>query len=208
MQYTVELAEKFDVAIGAQPSFPDLAGFGRRNMNLSPVEAKNDVIYQIGALQAFTKDKKLQHVKPHGAMYNMAVNNESLATAICQAVLDTDPDLILVALAGSKWAEIASSMGLKVAREAFADRAFNADGTLVPRTETGAVIHDLKEVVERSVMMVTEGKVTTKSGEIIEIQADSLCLHGDTTGAVAMAEAVRQALDARDVTVVPMGKLL
>ena len=208
MQRTVQLAEEYDVGVGAQPSFPDLVGFGRRNMSVSPEEARNDVIYQIGALQAFTKGKKLQHVKPHGAMYNMAVKDEALARAICQAALDTDPELILVALAGTPWVEIAAEMGLRVAREAFADRAFNADGTLVPRAVPGAVIHDLDQVVERSIMMVAQGKVAAITGEVIEIHADSLCLHGDTPGAVEMAQAVKQGLLKAGVEIVPMGRLV
>ncbi len=208
MRRTVQLAEEYGVGIGAQPSFPDLVGFGRRNLNLSPEEARNDVTYQIGALQAFTKSKKLQHVKPHGAMYNMAVKDEALARAICQAAADVDADMILVALAGSVWIEIAPEMGLRVAREAFADRAFNADGTLVPRSQAGSVIHDVDQVVERSVKMVTQHKVTTISGEEIDIHADSLCLHGDTPGAVEMAQAVKEALVAKGVEIVPMSQLV
>ena len=208
MRRTVQLAEERGVGIGAQPSFPDLVGFGRRNLNLSPEEARNDVTYQIGALQAFTKSKKLQHVKPHGAMYNMAVKDEALARAICQAAVDVDADMILVALAGSAWIEIAAEMGLRVAREAFADRAFNVDGTLVPRSQAGSVIHDVGQVVERSVKMVTQHKVTTISGEEIDIHADSLCLHGDTPGAVEMAQAVKEALVAKGVEIVPMSQLV
>ena len=158
MRWTVDLAEEHGVGVGAQPSFPDLQGFGRRNMTVSPDEAKNDLVYQIGALAAFTKSKKLQHVKPHGAMYNMAVNGGDLAKAICEAVLQVDPQMILVALANTPWASTAEEMGLRVAKEAFADRAINADGTLVPRSQPGAVIHDTDEVVERSIRMVTEGQ--------------------------------------------------
>ncbi len=204
---TVELAERHGVGIGAQPSFPDLMGFGRRNMSVSPEEARNDVTYQIGALQAFASNKKLQHVKPHGAMYNMAVADEALARAICQAVLDVDADMILVALAGSQWVDLASEMGLRVAREAFADRAFTAQGTLVPRSQAGAVVHDVDEVVRRSVKMVTEGRVTAITGEEIEIHADSLCLHGDTPGAVEMARAVREGLEAAGVEIAPMNSI-
>lgn len=208
MKTTVQLAEKHGVGVGAQPSFPDLMGFGRRNMSVSPEEARNDVTYQIGALQAFARGKKLQHVKPHGAMYNMAVGDEALARAICQATLEVDPNMILVALAGSAWVELAAEMGLRVAREAFADRAFTAQGTLVPRSEPGSVIHDVNEVVERSVKMVTQGKVTAITGEEIEIHADSLCLHGDTPGAVEMARAVKEGLEAAGVEIVPMSSLV
>ena len=208
MRHTVNLAEGHGVAIGAHPSFPDLNGFGRRNMVVSPDEAKNDVTYQVGALQAFTSDKKLQHVKPHGAMYNMAVNDESLAQAICDSILEIDPDMILVALAGSRWIDIAEDMGLKVAREIFADRALNPDGTLVSRSQPGSVIHDTGEVVERSLRMVTEGRATAINGEEIEVQADSLCLHGDTPGAVEMAAALKRELEAAGVEILPLGKIL
>ena len=208
MRHTVNLAERHGVAIGAHPSFPDLNGFGRRNMIVSPEEAKNDVTYQVGALQAFTSDKKLQHVKPHGAMYNMAVNDESLAQAICESLLEIDPNLILVALAGSRWIDIAEDMGLKVAREIFADRALNADGTLVSRSQPGSVIHDIDEVVERSLNMVTEGKATAINGDDIEVQADSLCLHGDTPGAVNMAAALKRELEAAGVKILPLSKIM
>ena len=208
MRHTVNLAERHGVAIGAHPSFPDLNGFGRRNMVVSPDEAKNDVTYQVGALQAFTADKKIQHVKPHGAMYNMAVNDESLAQAICEAILELDPQTILVALAGSRWIEIAEDMGLKVAREIFADRALNADGTLVSRSQPGSVIHDTGEVVERSIQMVTQGVATAISGERIEVQADSLCLHGDTPGAVDMAAALKRELESAGVEILSLNKIL
>ena len=208
MRHTVDLAQRHGVAIGAHPSFPDLNGFGRRNMVVSADEAKNDVTYQVGALQAFTADKKLQHVKPHGAMYNMAVNDASLAQTICESILEIDPDMILVALAGSRWLDIAEDMGLKVAREIFADRALNADGTLVSRSLPGSVIHDTAEVVERSLRMVTEGKATAITGEQIDVQADSLCLHGDTPGAVEMAAALKRELEAADVEILPLAKIL
>ena len=208
MRHTVDLAQRHGVAIGAHPSFPDLNGFGRRNIVVSADEAKNDVTYQVGALQAFTADKKLQHVKPHGAMYNMAVNDESLAQAICESILEIDPDMILVALAGSRWLDIAEDMGLKVAREIFADRALNADGTLVSRSQPGSVIHDTAEVVERSLRMVTEGKATAITGEQIDVQADSLCLHGDTPGAVEMAAALKRELEAADVEILPLARIL
>ena len=208
MRHTVKLAEENGVAIGAHPSFPDLNGFGRRNMNATPDEVKNDVTYQVGALLAFTGGKKLQHVKPHGAMYNMAVDDESLAQAICQAILDVDPDMVLVALAESRWVKVAEDMGLRVAREIFADRALNADGTLVSRSLPGSVIHDVNEVVERSLRMVTEGKAVSIDGQVIDVQADSLCLHGDTPGAVEMARAVRSGLEEAGVEVLPLGQLV
>ena len=208
MRTTVKLAEEHGVAIGAHPSFPDLSGFGRRAMNASALEVKNDVIYQMGALQAFTGAKRLQHVKPHGAMYNMAVDDQDLATAICEAVLEVDSDIVLLALAGSQWISVAEDLGLRVGREIFADRALNTDGTLVSRSKEGSVIHDVQEVVDRSLRMVTEGKAVAISGEVIEVEADSLCLHGDTPGAVDMAQALKQALLAEDVEVTPLGELV
>ncbi|MFP6653612.1 MAG: 5-oxoprolinase subunit PxpA [Dehalococcoidia bacterium] len=208
MRTTVKLAEEHGVAIGAHPGFPDLSGFGRRTMNASTLEVKNDVIYQMGALQAFTGAKRLQHVKPHGAMYNMAVDDQDLATAICEALLEVDSDIVLLALAGSQWISVAEDLGLRVGREIFADRALNTDGTLVSRSKEGSVIHDIQEVVDRSLRMVTEGKAVAISGEVIDVEADSLCLHGDTPGAVDMAQALKQALVAEDVEVTPLGELV
>lgn len=208
MRKTVLMAEEHGVAVGAHPSYPDLVGFGRRNMSLSPEEVKCDIVYQVGALQAFTKGKKLQHVKPHGAMYNQAVNDEALARAICEAVLEVQPDLVLLALAGSKWIKIAEDMGLRVAREIFADRALNPDGTLVSRSKPGSVIHDADEVAERSLRMVTKGVAKAINGAEIEVRAESLCLHGDTPGAVEMAKRVRLELEAAGVKIVPLGQLV
>ena len=208
MRHTVELAEKHDVAIGAHPGFPDLAGFGRRDVAVTPEEARADLVYQIGALAAFTRAKKLQHVKPHGAMYNRAVNDEALARAICESVLEVDPTMALVALAGSRWASIAEEMGLRVAHEIFADRALNPDGTLVSRSTPGAVLHDADEVAERSVRMVTQGRASAISGEEIDVEAHSLCVHGDTPGAVEIASTLRRELQAAAVEVVPLGDLV
>jgi UPF0271 protein len=208
MRRTVKLAEEHGVAVGAHPSFPDMAGFGRRNMAVAPDEAKNDIIYQIGALTAFTSGKKLQHVKPHGAMYNIAARDEALARATCEAILEVDPDIILVALAGSQWVDIARDMGLRVAREAFADRAVNADGTLVPRSRPGSVIEDIDEVARRSIKMVAEGKVTAITGEEVALAADTLCLHGDTPNAIQLASSIRAALEAAGVQIVPLDQIV
>lgn len=208
MRHTVKLAEENGVAIGAHPSYPDLAGFGRRNMNASPDEVRNDLVYQIGALQAFTSAKKLQHVKPHGAMYNQAVDDPELARAICEAILEVDANMALLALSGSKWVEIAEEMGLRVGREIFADRALNADGTLVSRSKPGSVVHDVSEVVDRSLKMVTEGKAIAITGEVIDVRADSLCLHGDTPGAVEMAKSLKAALETEGVEINPLSSLV
>ena len=205
---TVELAEDHNVAIGAHPSFPDLLGFGRRNMNLSEDEVTNYVIYQTGALIAFTKDKKLQHIKPHGAMYNMAVKDDIMARAICQAVMEIDREMILVVLAGSPWEKVARQMGVRIAREAFVDRAVNLDGSLVNRTLPGSMIVDPDEVVQRSLQIVTTGTATTISGEDIPVQADTLCLHGDSPGTVELASKVRTQLAQAGVEIAPMGSFL
>ena len=207
MRKTVNMAEENDVGIGAHPSYPDLKGFGRRNMNADPEEVRNDVIYQAGALKAFTSSRKLQHVKPHGAMYNQAVNDDRLATAICEAVLEIDENTILLALSGSKWISIAESLGMRVAKEVFADRAMNSDGTLVSRSMEGSVIHDIDLVVERSVRMVTEGKVETITGDLIEVEADSICLHGDTPGAVNMATTMGKTFKENNIEIVPLREM-
>jgi 5-oxoprolinase (ATP-hydrolysing) subunit A len=205
IRQTVNLAEAHAVGIGAHPGYPDLQGFGRRNLAATPDDIRNDLVYQIGALTAFTRAKRLQHVKPHGALYNMAVAGGDVARAIGEAVLDTDPSMILVVLAGSKWAEQAEKMGITVAREAFADRALMPDGTLVPRSRPGAVIHDREAVIERSIRLVTEQTIVAISGELVPVEADTLCLHGDTPDAVSLAVAIRAALERAGVTLTRMG---
>ena len=204
MNKTVTLAQNHGVEIGAHPSYPDLAGFGRRNMDISSDELKSDILYQIGALQAFTKDKKLQHVKPHGALYNQAVVNEKIAKTICEAILEYDSNLILLALSGSKWVKTAKEMGLKAYNEIFADRALNDDGSLVSRSKEGSVLHDVNEVADRSNQMVIEGIATTISGNEIEVEADSLCIHGDTPGAVQMAMNINNTLKSAGVEIIPL----
>ena len=204
MNKTVTLAQNHGVEIGAHPSYPDLSGFGRRNMDISSDELKSDILYQIGALQAFTKDKKLQHVKPHGALYNQAVVNEKIAKTICEAILEYDSNLILLALSGSKWVKTAKEMGLKAYNEIFADRALNDDGSLVSRSKEGSVLHDVNEVADRSNQMVIEGIATTISGNEIEVEADSLCIHGDTPGAVQMAMNINNTLKSAGVEIIPL----
>jgi len=204
MRRTVRLAEEAGVGIGAHPGFPDLMGFGRREMMISPNEARDYVMYQIGALGAFTKTKRLQHVKPHGALYNMGVRNEELARAVAQAVMEVDSNLILVGLTGSAWIKVGRELGLRVACEVFADRSVNPDGTLVPRKHPRAVINDVEEVAARVLRVVTEGKITTINGEEIEMTGDTICLHGDTPGAVKLAQTLRRRLESAGVTIVPM----
>lgn len=208
MQKTVELAERAGVAIGAHPGLPDLIGFGRREMRITPDEAKNYVKYQVGALQAFAKAKRLQHVKPHGALYNMGVADKALAKAIAEAVGEVDDSLILVGLAGSVWIEAGGEAGLKVAHEVFADRALNPDGTLVPRSRPGAVIEDPEQVIAASLKMVLEQKATAIDGRDISIKADTICLHGDTPGAVELARKLRERMEEAGIQVIPMGQFL
>tara|TARA_A100001037_G_scaffold306693_1_gene354107 strand:+ start:4583 stop:5347 length:765 start_codon:yes stop_codon:yes gene_type:complete len=208
MNQTVKLAEKNNVGIGAHPSFPDLKGFGRRNMNVSNEEVKNDLKYQMGALTAFTKDKKLQHVKPHGAMYNQSVEDENLSRAICEAILEFDENIILIALANSKWIKIAKEMGLKVAREIFADRALNPDGSLVSRSITGSVIHDTRTVINRSIKMIKNGSATTIEGKEISVEADSICLHSDTPGSIEMAKLLHSELGQNGIEIQKITSLI
>lgn len=208
MKATVRLAEEHDVAIGAHPGFPDIKGFGRRSMAISPQEVENSFVYQVGALTAFTRGKKLQHVKPHGAMYNMAVEGGDLAKAICQAILDVNAELILVALSGTRWVDVAKDMGVRVAQEAFMDRALNADGTLVPRSNPGSIISDVEEVVHRGVKIVTEGRVKTITGEEVDVYADTLCIHGDNPRSVRIAADLRTELEAIGVKILPIGDLV
>jgi len=210
MRKTVRLAKENGVAVGAHPGYPDLLGFGRRYMKLSKEEAKNYVLYQIGALYAFVKAEglELQHVKPHGALYNALVKEEGLARAVIEGIADFDKKLIFVALSGSMPAEIAGEMGVKVAHEVFADRAYNPDGTLVSRSIPNAVIHDAKGIVERVISMVKDGGVMAVNGEWVELKADTICVHGDNPKAVEIASMVRKALEEEGVKVVPMGEVV
>ena len=209
MRKTVMLAKENGVAVGAHPGYPDLLGFGRRYMKLSSEEARNYVLYQIGALHAFTKAEglELQHVKPHGALYNALVKDEELARAVIEGIADFDRRLIFITLSGSRAAEIAEEMGVKVAHEVFADRAYNPDGTLVPRSNPGAVIHDKKEIAERVISMVKDGGVEAINGEWVELKVDTICVHGDNPKAVEIAAHVRKALEGEGVKVVPMKEI-
>lgn len=201
MEKTVHLAEKYDVAIGAHPGLPDLIGFGRRAMALTPKEAKAIVKYQIGALMAFTKENNLHHVKPHGALYNMAAKDPLLARAICSGVQEVDSSLILYGLAGSELIKAAKEMGLPYANEVFADRNVENDGTLVSRTEENALITDEDLAVNRVSLMITKGEVESVHGEQIKIDADTICLHGDNPHAVAFAEKMNRFLKEQDIQI-------
>ena len=209
MAKTVALAKKHGVAVGAHPGYPDLVGFGRRNLSVSAEELKAMVQYQIGALRAFCDANgiTMQHVKPHGAMYNMAAKDRKLADAICSAILSVDPGLILLGLSGSQMLLAAEEMGLPCASEVFADRAYEDDGTLTPRALPGSVITDEEEAIQRVLQMVREGTVTARSGKTIPIRADSICLHGDGEKAVEFAARIRKELTASGVEIVPLKML-
>ena len=210
MDKTVLMAKSLNTSIGAHPGFPDLMGFGRREMKVGYEEAKNYIKYQIGALWAFAKSHgvELQHVKPHGAFYNMAAKDSRMARAIAEAVYEVDKELILVGLAKSEMIRMGKHIGLKVANEVFADRAYNPDGTLVSRNINGAVIHDKDTAINRVIRMVREGKVTSVAGEDINIQADTICVHGDNPSAVLFVQEIRKALEKENIKVEPMGSFI
>jgi len=209
MQRTVAHAKEAGIGIGAHPGFPDLMGFGRRNMNVTPSEAAAYVTYQLGALYAFARSAgvRLQHVKPHGALYNMAAKDHALALAIAKAVQAFDPDLILLGLSGSESVRAAEEIGLPAAREVFADRAYMPDGSLMPRSREGAVIHDEEEAIRRTVRMVLEHRVTAADGTDIEICPDSICVHGDNVKALTFVTRIRAALEAEGVEIAPLAEI-
>ena len=210
MAKTAALCKSSCCALGAHPGYPDLVGFGRRNMAVSPADVKAMTAYQIGALDAFCKASgiKMQHVKPHGAMYNMAAKDAALAKAICEAICEYDKDLILMGLANSEMITQAKAMGLKAAAEVFADRAYEEDGTLVARTKPGSMIEDEDEAVSRVIRMIKEGKVTAITGKDIDITADSVCVHGDGPKALAFVEKLRNAFAAEGIAIVPLTEIV
>jgi len=205
MQETVALAARHGVAVGAHPGYPDLQGFGRRDLTMSPVEIKNCVIYQVGALLGFCRAAGvvLSHVKPHGAMYNRAARDPAVALAVAEAVKAVDPGLVLLGLAGSESVKAARAVGLRGKGEVFADRAYNPDGSLVHRARPGALIEEPRVVARRAVRMVTEGRVASVTGEDVQVIADTICLHGDHPRAVEFARLVRSALVEAGVEVRP-----
>ena len=210
MSKTVKLAKEAGIRVGAHPGYPDLMGFGRRNMNVSPAEAKAYTLYQLGALDAFCKANgvKMQHVKPHGAFYNMAATDYKLSTAICEAVKEFDDSLIIMALCGGELVRAAKDMGLRVAQEVFADRAYEEDGTLVSRTKEGSMITDEELAIARVVRMVKEGKVTAITGKDIDITADSICVHGDGAKALAFVERIRKTLVEEGVEICSLDEIV
>ena len=197
MDRTVRTATEHGVAIGAQVSYPDLVGFGRREIDEAPDDLTADVLYQIGALEAFARaaGSRVRYVKPHGALYNRIARDPVQAAAVVEAIRRYDPALPLLTLPGSAAMRAAEEAGIPAVAEGFADRAYTAEGRLVSRREPGAVLHDPRQVATRAVVMATEGRVETVDGGQVAVQVRSLCVHGDTPGAVELAKAVRAALD-------------
>jgi UPF0271 protein len=214
MQRTVAAAKARGVAVGAHPGYPDLQGFGRRTLGCTPWEAYAFCLYQIGALQAFcaAQGMELQHVKPHGALYNQGAENPDLARALVEAVRDASASrkkpLIFMGLAGSAYEKTAAACSLPFAAEAFADRAYTDEGTLVNRREPGAVLHDPQIISERILEMVTKGTVETITGKRISLKPASICVHGDTPEAVAIAAKLRTHLEARGIALKPLQEVL
>ena len=200
---TLRAAAERGVAVGAHVAYPDLAGFGRRNMDVASADLQADVVYQIGALQGLAKvaGTRVRYVKPHGALYNTIAHDRRQAGDVIAAIRAIDPTLVLVALAGAPLVAWAREAGLTVVAEAFADRAYTPEGTLVSRREPGAVLHDPEAVAARMLRLAQEGVVQAIDGSTVRVQADSICVHGDSPGAVAMARQVRQVLEQAGVTV-------
>jgi len=213
MKRTISIARKNGIAIGAHPGFPDLIGFGRRNMDASLQEIQDYVIYQVGALQAFAvaQGLKLQHVKPHGALYTMAVQNPEIWNAVAEAIAALDKNLILFVLAGSNRPDLEAigvKHGIRIGFEFFGDRAYNRDGSLVSRKQPGAVIHDHKIVAEKVLKMVRDGKVVCMDGSEIDMAADTICVHGDNPSALALVKNIRETLRASGIEIAPPAEFL
>lgn len=210
MQKTIAMTKKFGTAVGAHPGFPDLMGFGRRNLSVSPAEAKAYTLYQLGALEAFcrTQGVKMQHVKPHGALYNMAAKDYDLACGICEAIYEFDKDLIVLALSGGELVRAGQYIGLRTALEFFSDRAYEEDGTLVNRRKEGAVITDEDEAIARVVRMIKENKLTAITGKDISIKADSVCVHGDGVKALEFVKKIREKLTEEQIAIKPLSEIV
>ena len=210
MAKTAALCKKNGVAMGAHPGFFDLMGFGRRNMAVSPDEARNLIMYQIGALDAFARANgfRLQHVKPHGALYNMAAKDKALASAIAEGIYSYDPSLILLGLSGSEMLRAAERIGLPYAAEVFADRAYEDDGSLVARSKPGAMITDEDEAVSRVIGMIKNHSVRSISGKEIEISPASVCVHGDSEKALRFVKKIRDALLSENIEIKPLSEMI
>ena len=207
IERTIELAIAAGAAIGAHPGYPDRAGFGRRDMAMAPEDLEAAIVYQVEAVRSAARaaGAELRHVKTHGALYNRAASDPGVAATVARAVRRCSSDLLLVGLAGSVLAEAGTAAGLRVAAEAFPDRAYEPDATLRSRSLPGAVLTDSHEIAGRAVRMARDGAITASDGSLLKIRPDTLCLHGDTPGAVQHARAVRSALEAAGIVVRPVG---
>ena len=203
MHRTVQLALKNNVALGAHPGFPDLVGFGRRTMGVSPQEVYTMMVYQIGALNGFIKAEggKMQHVKPHGALYNMAAKDKKLAEAIAESLYKVDPELVLFGLAGSEMIHAAKRIGIRAIEEVFADRTYQKDGTLTPRSQANSMITDDQKAIAQVLKMVQEKRVTSVDGSDIALQADTICVHGDGEHALNFAKKIKEKLEEANILV-------
>ncbi|WP_067726098.1 LamB/YcsF family protein [Oceanobacillus damuensis] len=208
MQLTVKNATEKNVGLGAHPGLQDLIGFGRRPMKIAPEEVYNLVVYQVGAIESFAKinGNRLNHVKPHGALYNMAAKDKEISQAIAEAVYAINPNLILFGLAGSELVKHGRETGLTVAEEVFADRTYQPDGTLTPRTAENAMIEDADEAVSRVIRMVKDGKVEAVDGSDVAIQADTICIHGDEQKSLEFAKRLYNELTAQGISIEKVGK--
>lgn len=208
MADTVRRAHALGVGVGAHPGFPDLVGFGRRNLDATVDEIRTDVLYQVGALFGFCRryGVPLQHVKPHGQLNNLSMTHADIAEAIVAGIQDFDPDLIIIAY-GGELARVAQTRGMRVAHEVYADREYNRDGTLVSRRIAGAVITDEQRMIKRAVQMVEEGTVTAIDGSLLTMPVQTICVHGDTPGASRLVVKLREGLGSAGITVVPLGKM-
>jgi 5-oxoprolinase (ATP-hydrolysing) subunit A len=213
MRKTVRMARENNTGVGAHPGFPDLVGFGRRKMDCSLAEISNYVIYQVGAIQGFCKVENtvLQHVKPHGGLYNMAAEDPEIVRTIAEAIASLDKNLLLVCLAGKNaplFREIGRKAGIQVMFEAFPDRAYTPEGTLVSRGKPHAVVKDPEEVAKRALMMAAEGKIEAEDGSMLFLEPDTLCVHGDTPAAVEMVRNIKEILVQNNVSVMPMAQIV
>lgn len=210
LKYTIALAKKTGTAVGAHPGLPDLIGFGRRAMDVTPDELYDYCVYQIGATQAFCKAAgvEFQHVKCHGILEVMTTQRPELAEAIAAAVKDVNPNLLYMTIAGTRLYQTCKRVGLRVAGEAYGDRAYNDDGTLVSRKLPNSVLNDAETIVKRVTQFVETGTMPTYTGDSVTIDAQSICMHGDTPGAAQLIQALRKRLDEKGIGVVPVGTLV
>lgn len=209
MRKTVELAKKYEVGIGAHPGFPDLLGFGRRHLSATPSEIKDYVTYQIGALREFASafGMKLQHCKPHGALYMLAMEDEQVARVILEAIAEVDENTIVFAMNYSAVVEVGEKMGIRVAKEVYSDREHTSTGSIV-LTRKGPAIEDYRKMADRVVRMVKEGKVIANTGEDVSLKAETVCIHGDTPGAPLLAKAIVEALKEENIEISPIHDVL